>query len=72
LQSAIFWSNRKWWKEWATTGVNTYERPGFGSWIMRTEFAAGMSGGVAYVFDERLDFTEKRCNRQSVGSGAGD
>jgi glutamate synthase domain-containing protein 2/glutamate synthase domain-containing protein 3 len=29
-------------------------------------FAAGMSGGVAYVFDERLDFTEKRCNRQSV------
>jgi glutamate synthase domain-containing protein 3 len=29
-------------------------------------FAAGMSGGVAYVLDERLDFTEKRCNRQSV------
>jgi len=29
-------------------------------------FAAGMSGGVAYVFDERLDFTEKRCNQQSV------
>ncbi|MBZ5679822.1 MAG: glutamate synthase large subunit [Acidobacteriia bacterium] len=29
-------------------------------------FAAGMSGGIAYVFDERLDFTEKRCNRDSV------
>jgi len=29
-------------------------------------FAAGMSGGLAYVFDERLDFTERRCNRASV------
>jgi glutamate synthase domain-containing protein 2/glutamate synthase domain-containing protein 1/glutamate synthase domain-containing protein 3 len=29
-------------------------------------FAAGMSGGVAYVFDERMDFTEKRCNRASA------
>jgi glutamate synthase (NADPH/NADH) large chain len=29
-------------------------------------FAAGMSGGLAYVFDERMDFTEKRCNRASV------
>ncbi len=29
-------------------------------------FAAGMSGGIAYVFDERLDFTEKRCNLSSV------
>jgi glutamate synthase (NADPH/NADH) large chain len=29
-------------------------------------FAAGMSGGVAYVFDERFDFTEKRCNLESV------
>jgi glutamate synthase (NADPH) large chain len=29
-------------------------------------FAAGMSGGIAYIFDERLDFTEKRCNLQSV------
>jgi glutamate synthase (NADPH/NADH) large chain len=29
-------------------------------------FAAGMSGGVAYVFDERRDFTEKRCNLESV------
>jgi glutamate synthase domain-containing protein 2/glutamate synthase domain-containing protein 1/glutamate synthase domain-containing protein 3 len=29
-------------------------------------FAAGMSGGVAYVFDERMDFTEERCNRESV------
>jgi len=25
-----------------------------------------MSGGLAYVFDERRDFTEKRCNRASV------
>jgi glutamate synthase (NADPH/NADH) large chain len=29
-------------------------------------FAAGMSGGIAYVFDERGDFTEKRCNLASV------
>jgi glutamate synthase domain-containing protein 2/glutamate synthase domain-containing protein 1/glutamate synthase domain-containing protein 3 len=29
-------------------------------------FAAGMSGGVAYVFDERMDFTEKRCNPAAV------
>jgi glutamate synthase (NADPH/NADH) large chain len=29
-------------------------------------FAAGMSGGVAYVFDERLDFAAKRCNLTSV------
>jgi glutamate synthase (NADPH) large chain len=29
-------------------------------------FAAGMSGGIAYVFDENGDFTEKRCNLQSV------
>ncbi|HVI05530.1 MAG TPA: glutamate synthase subunit alpha, partial [Sphingomicrobium sp.] len=29
-------------------------------------FAAGMSGGIAYVFDERGDFTEKRANRSSV------
>jgi len=29
-------------------------------------FAAGMSGGLAYVYDERGDFTEKRCNTQSV------
>jgi glutamate synthase (NADPH) large chain len=29
-------------------------------------FAAGMSGGVAYVFDEHGEFTEKRCNLQSV------
>ncbi|HVZ59479.1 MAG TPA: glutamate synthase large subunit [Terriglobales bacterium] len=29
-------------------------------------FAAGMSGGIAYVFDERRDFTEKRCNLASV------
>ena len=29
-------------------------------------FAAGMSGGTAYVFDERGDFTEERCNLESV------
>jgi glutamate synthase domain-containing protein 3 len=29
-------------------------------------FGAGMSGGLAYVFDERGDFTEKRCNLDSV------
>jgi len=29
-------------------------------------FAAGMSGGIAYVFDERGDFGENRCNRGSV------
>lgn len=29
-------------------------------------FAAGMSGGIAYVFDERDDFTQKRCNTASV------
>ncbi len=29
-------------------------------------FAAGMSGGIAYVFDERMDFTKKRCNLATV------
>jgi glutamate synthase (NADPH/NADH) large chain len=29
-------------------------------------FAAGMSGGIAYVFDERADFARKRCNQASV------
>ncbi len=29
-------------------------------------FAAGMSGGISYVFDERGDFTEERCNLDSV------
>ncbi len=29
-------------------------------------FAAGMSGGIAYVFDGRGDFAEKRCNHASV------
>ncbi|QMU55990.1 MAG: glutamate synthase large subunit [Candidatus Mycalebacterium zealandia] len=29
-------------------------------------FAAGMSGGVAYVFDERGDFEKKNCNTQAV------
>ena len=29
-------------------------------------FAAGMSGGIAYIFDEHGEFTEKRCNLDSV------
>jgi len=29
-------------------------------------FAAGMSGGVAYVLDEKGDFAEKRCNTAAV------
>jgi len=29
-------------------------------------FAAGMSGGIAYVLDEIGDFAEKRCNRTEV------
>src|SRR5262249_34961479 len=29
-------------------------------------FAAGMSGGIAYVLDERRDFAEQRCNLASV------
>ena len=29
-------------------------------------FAAGMSGGIAYVFDDRQDFAIKRCNLASV------
>jgi len=29
-------------------------------------FAAGMSGGIAYVLDERGDFAEKRCNLDGV------
>jgi len=29
-------------------------------------FAAGMSGGIAYVLDERGDFAEKRCNHAGV------
>src|SRR5580700_2535163 len=30
-------------------------------------FAAGMSGGLAYVLDEKGDFAEKRCNTAGVG-----
>ena len=29
-------------------------------------FAAGMSGGIAYVFDEKFDFTQQRCNLSCV------
>ncbi len=29
-------------------------------------FAAGMSGGVAYVYDDQGDFSARRCNKASV------
>jgi glutamate synthase domain-containing protein 2/glutamate synthase domain-containing protein 1/glutamate synthase domain-containing protein 3 len=29
-------------------------------------FAAGMSGGIAYVYDDQGDFSTRRCNRTSV------
>ncbi len=29
-------------------------------------FAAGMSGGIAYVYDEKGDFSSRRCNQASV------
>jgi len=29
-------------------------------------FAAGMSGGIAYVYDDRGDFSTRRCNKASV------
>jgi len=29
-------------------------------------FAAGMSGGIAYVYDDKGDFSSRRCNRASV------
>ncbi len=29
-------------------------------------FAAGMSGGIAYVFDDKAEFTEERCNLAAV------
>jgi glutamate synthase domain-containing protein 3 len=29
-------------------------------------FAAGMSGGIAYVYDEQGDFSTRRCNKASV------
>jgi glutamate synthase domain-containing protein 3 len=29
-------------------------------------FAAGMSGGIAYVYDNRSDFSARRCNKASV------
>ena len=34
-------------------------------------FAAGMSGGIAYVLDEKGDFAEKRCNTRRGRSRAG-
>ena len=33
-------------------------------------FAAGMTGGIAYVYDERGDFHEKSCNLDRGRSGA--
>jgi glutamate synthase (ferredoxin) len=32
-------------------------------------FAAGMSGGIAYVLDKAGDFAERRCNREMVKLG---
>jgi glutamate synthase domain-containing protein 3 len=29
-------------------------------------FAAGMSGGIAYVYDDQGDFSSRRCNQASV------
>jgi len=29
-------------------------------------FAAGMSGGIAYVYDDKGDFSSRRCNKASV------
>jgi glutamate synthase domain-containing protein 3 len=29
-------------------------------------FAAGMSGGIAYVYDDQGDFSTRRCNQTSV------
>ncbi|MEI9969212.1 MAG: hypothetical protein WDM87_11535 [Terracidiphilus sp.] len=29
-------------------------------------FAAGMSGGIAYVYDDQGDFSARRCNQASV------
>jgi glutamate synthase domain-containing protein 3 len=29
-------------------------------------FAAGMSGGIAYVYDDQGDFSVRRCNKASV------
>jgi glutamate synthase domain-containing protein 3 len=29
-------------------------------------FAAGMSGGIAYVYDEKGDFADRKCNRAAV------
>ncbi len=29
-------------------------------------FAAGMSGGIAYVLDDGYDFANRRCNRASI------
>jgi glutamate synthase domain-containing protein 3 len=29
-------------------------------------FAAGMSGGLAYVYDDQGDFSKRRCNKASV------
>ena len=38
------------------------------AWTCGRNFAAGMSGGIAYVFDEKGEFTEKRCNLAVGGS----
>ena len=35
-------------------------------------FAAGMSGGIAYVYDDKGDFATRRCNQASDGFGTTD
>ena len=55
------------WRASGTTGVNTRPEEQWWSSVRRVRnFAAGMSGGVAYVLDEK-QFFAVRCNRASVG-----
>ena len=42
------------------------EWPGGGAGHCGRNFAAGMSGGIAYVLDEKGDFTDERCNQAAV------
>lgn len=40
-----------------------------GGWVVGQtgrNFAAGMSGGIAYVYDDQGDFPTRRCNTASV------
>ena len=47
-------------------GAEYDRRTGGGSRPDRAQFAAGMSGGIAYVLDEAGDF-HTRCNQQMAG-----